>query len=372
MVAGALTLGLGAFGAAPSYGATGDPIFVFSPVPPPPPNSPSPPPTGRLNGPCGLAVDSRGNFYVSDYYHHAVDAFSPDHFYFSQSAGDPLDGPCQIALDSTDSLYLNDFHQYVAKGGTLFDSNHPTGVAVDTSNDHVYVDDRTYVSVYESSGAPVLDGGVPLQIGLGSLGDAFSLAVSQFPATAGDIYVADAAARTVKVYDPAAADKANPVQTITGPGAGFNSLREGAVAVDRVTGNVYVADNLQPLFTEQPEAVIDVFASTGSFLGRLKYKVVDALPPGLAVDNSAAVTQGRVYVTSGNTDQASVYAYAPGSQVANALPATQTLRVVSAGTGGGEITSAQAGGIDCDGDCEAQVRSGAEVTLRAAADSNSV
>ena len=96
--------------------------------------------------------------------------------------------------------------------------------------------------------------------------------------------------------------------------------------MDWGTGVVYVVDNLQPAFAEEPQATVDVFSSAGAFLGVLKYKILDALPAGLAVDNSAGATQGRVYVTSGNTDQAGVYAYAPGAQTRLRLPARGRLR----------------------------------------------
>jgi hypothetical protein len=54
-------------------------------------------------------------------------------------------------------------------------------------------------------------------------------------------------------------------------------------------------------------------STLGAYEGCLKYNVVDGEPPGLAVDNSAQAIQGRVYVTSGNTELASVYAYPPGA-----------------------------------------------------------
>ena len=43
--------------------------------------------------------------------------------------------------------------------------------------------------------------------------------------------------------------------TIAGPPGGFTSLREAAVAVDRVTGEVYVVDDLQPADTETWDAI---------------------------------------------------------------------------------------------------------------------
>ena len=350
-----------------------DPLFVFSPSQLKPP-----PPVADFEGPCGLAVDSAGDFYVSDYYHHAVDVFTSGPGYVTQLPGvDPIDGPCGLAVGPTGELYVNDFHRDVAsfspsafppvKGTTfpftppttyapaaIVDSSHPTGVAVDPVTAAVYVDDRTHVAVYDSSGAPIL------QVGAGSLEDGYGIAVSAFPATAGRLYVPDAATDTVKVYDPAL-DTADPVATIDGhaiPGGGFVSLRDSAVAVDRVSGEVYVVDDLQPEYAERPEAAIYAFDSTGAYEGRLKYNVVDAAPPGLAVDNSATATQGRVYVTSGNTEKAVVYAYPPGVASAASFPfAPSGVKIQGEAAGSspaGKVTSAGAGASSSSGGPEAQ------------------
>jgi hypothetical protein len=320
-----------------------DPLFLFTPAPKP--FQPlEPPPTGYIESPCGMAVDSDGDFYLADYFHHAVDVFDPDTKYLAQVTDvDPLDGPCGLALDSTDRLYVNDYHRDVVRFGaspafgsaTTIDPVHPTdadaptGVAVDRSTDTLYVTNRTYVSAYASSGAPVEVLGQPLHIGAGTLGDGYGLAFSK-----GRLYVPDAATKTVKVYEPSV-DTVNPVLTIDGhevPGGGFTSLHDAAIAVDDTSGNVYVADNLQPGYVEEPEAAVYVFSSTGAYLGRLKHNIVDALPPGLAVDNSPESTQGRVYVTSGNNEFASIYAYPPGAQTAKIVPASKRLGEAPKGT----------------------------------------
>jgi hypothetical protein len=288
------------------------------------------PPGGGLEGPCGIAVDAKGAFYVSDYYHDAVDAFSSGRKYLTQVSGiDPADGPCGLAVDAAGNLYVNDYHRSVLKftpaafplasgaaygPGTVIDPNHATGVAVDPATGTVYVNERTHVAAYDSSGAEVKVGGSRLEIGAG-LEDGYGLAFSQFPGTAGRLYVGDAATDTVKVYDPAL-DAIDPVAVIDGaetPTGGFVSLRDTALAVDRVTGELYVVDNLQPVGFERPEAAVYVFKADGSYEGRLSTNVIDARPPGLAVDNSSGGTQGRVYVTSGNTQGASVNIYGPGS-----------------------------------------------------------
>jgi hypothetical protein len=88
----AFALGLSA---APAQAAFDDPLYVYRPVLEPFPAPLVPPPAAEFEGPCGLAVDTVGNFYVADYYHHTVDLFGPGHAYGeSQIVGvEPLDGP---------------------------------------------------------------------------------------------------------------------------------------------------------------------------------------------------------------------------------------------------------------------------------------
>lgn len=326
-------------GSTEALAAAPNPDFVFAQIPnPSPPAMQSPRPW--LEGACGVAVDSEANFYVSSYYDGAVNVFRPAPLWMNwrPQVDQPDGGPCALAVAADGSLYVNSYHRNVEKlvpstfppnekttyaSAGVIDSSHPTGAALDGATGVVYVDARTYVAAYDSSGSPVMDGGEPLRIGEGSLGDGYGIAVSAFPGTAGRIYVPDAADGTVKVYDPTI-DSAAPVATIDGaetPRGGFVSLRDAAIAVDRATGEIYVLDNLQPEHTERPEAVVYVFWPSGNYHGRLKFNVIHGRPSGLAVDNSSRPTQGRVYVTSGNTERASVYAYPPESATDEARPA---------------------------------------------------
>jgi hypothetical protein len=315
-----------AFAATPSGAAPGDPLYIFSPVPPPPPAPPVPPPLGFFNGPCGFAVDSGGRFWLSDHYHRAVDVFNSNVAYEGQpltAVGQPnphtrtYDDPCGMDLDSAGTLYLNNYHRNVARfpapvssgtGTVLANSQNATGVAVSPATDHAFVDLRDHVNEYDSSGAFVQS------IGSASLEDGYGIAVSGFPATAGFLYLPDAASNTVKVYDPAT-DADDPIEEISGPPGGFTSLADSSVAVDDATGQVYVLDNVQPANTEEPRGRVQLFGSNGSYTGHLKYDVIDGAPSGIAVDNTGGLTQSRVYVTSGNTHRGAIYAYAPGSAV---------------------------------------------------------
>ncbi|HWO16448.1 MAG TPA: NHL repeat-containing protein [Solirubrobacterales bacterium] len=318
-------------------------------------------------------MDSDGRFYVADHYHDVVDVFNFTTAYITQlaEASPNTAGPCHLAVDSGGDLYVNNYHRGVLRytpsvyppvsvpptdygsGTPIGDAEHSTGVDVDTASGNVYVDNRDHIAVYDSTGAPLLDGGDPLQIGLGTLGDGYDVAVSAF----GRVYVPDAADNTVKVYDPAI-DADNPVDVIDGsatPAGEFVSLRDSSVAVDRGSGDVYVVDNLQPTHTEQPQGIVHVFASAGAYKGHLKYNIVHGAPTGLAVDNSATATQGRVYVTSGNTHNGGIYAYPPDAAT-NITPLPPTIPPTPLGGNllfptvsiGGPASAGS--GISCEGD----------------------
>jgi hypothetical protein len=284
-------------------------------------------------------VDSAGSLYVADYYRRSVDIFSSGQSLQAQlGTADSDDGPCGLALDPAGHLYVEDFHRSVSRYEAQPSFGPPatveavpsTGIATDAAG-NLYVDERGQIGVYDTSGTFVE------AIGAGSLADAYGMAVSQFSLTPGRLYVAEAATNTVKVFAPTVS-KSAPVATINGPSGGFASLRDAAIAVDRGTGEIYVADNRQAGLAERPEAIVDVFESDGSYKGHLKYGIVDATPPGLAVDNSTKSTQGRVYVTSGNSEGAVIYAYPPGAATnGTVLPAPQ-----ASSTSAGSAVSASA------------------------------
>jgi len=286
----------------------------------------SPPPVALVEGACGLTV-SPSLLYVSDYYHGAVKAFSlPSGGYVSQISpvGTAPEGPCGLALSPAGALYANVWHQRVLRlspSALIFDDgDESTGVAVDPATGLVYVDDRTYVAVYEPSGAPVEVAGQPLRIGVGSLADAYGAA-----AFGGRIYVPDAGSDTVKVFEPSVS-ATTPVATIA---HSFSSLVDAALAVDPTNGHLVVADNSQPGY-EHPGAALYEFESSGSFLGKLACNPVDGEPSGLAFDAS-----GHLYVTNGNSVRSNVFEYGP--YTIGAVPAPSCGAVAAAGgnpTGG--------------------------------------
>jgi hypothetical protein len=262
--------------------------------------------------------------------------------------------------------------------GPGVDSTYATGLSDDPATGTLYVDHRTFIGVYDDeSGAALLDEGAPLKIGAGSLEDGYDVEVSTYPGTLGRLYVPDAATHTIKVYDPAVS-ATTPIDEIDGsatPPGRFNSLREASIAIDRVTGEIYITDDLQPKYTELSRTLVDVFNPDGSYRGHLKYFVFNSQPVGLAVDNSEqAGTQGRVYATSGNTELATIYGYPAGAATTDPpLSHGKALKMAVAGGGDGVLRTVvapdgcglQSCGIECPPTCEFSYPAGWTVSLAA-------
>jgi DNA-binding beta-propeller fold protein YncE len=358
--------------------------------------------TGEKIGPfemfkdaCGVAVDSHGDLYVADYYQNRVVVFNSKEEFLTaitdivplDSGGvAPIDGPCDLAVDTAGNLYVNDYHRDVVRftpavyppaKGTAYgpketiDTSHPTGVAVDSTSGDVYIDERTSVAVFK---APILPADAPaLRIGAGDLQDGYGVAVSgftgtaEYPATAGYVYVADAASDSVKVYDPAG-DLINPIEAIGGEGtppAGFTSLVDTDLAIDSADGHLYLADNLQPHF-ESPEAIVYEFSSKGHYRSQIPSPKAEGEssflrhgePSGIAV-----IPSGRIYVTSGNYENAGVFVFGPAP-----FAFTQLLSVTKSGTG---TVASSPPGLRCGGACVGEFERGSRITLFATPDRGS-
>lgn len=284
-------------------------------------------PEKQVEGACGVAVvPASGTIYVADYYHRAIDAFDLSGLYQGSqvlSGGDPRtevnerDAVCGLAADADGNLYGSELHQAVLTlpGEEVVDSGPSTGVAVDGAGS-VYVDDRTYVAVYD---APVVPGAPPVEkIGLGSLGNAYGVAVDS---KGGRVYVADAADEKIKVFEPAV-KLSEPVATIDGPGESqFGSLNDAALAVDTSKGagegHLLVAENTEP-GAENPGAAIYEFDSSGTYLDRLQSRPYEVFglskigplfgePSGLSVNPET----GDLFVTTGNSSESNLFKYGP-------------------------------------------------------------
>jgi hypothetical protein len=337
---------------------------------------------------CGVAVDSAGDVYVSDYYQNRVVVFNKKLEYLTQITNvdpldtggvAPIDGPCDLAVDSTGRVYVNDYHRDVVRftpaqyppvakmtyGARLtIDEAHSTGVSVDPATDRVYVDDRTHVAVYEPSGEAVMEGAEPLLIGAGSLLDGYGVAFSAFAGTAGTVYVPDAATETIKVYEPAK-DPDQPQLEIRGEGTdqGHFDLTDTDVAVDPEDGHLYVSQNLEPHFEFTPEAVVSEFSPEGFYRGPVPRTFANGFPSFLQAGEPTglATFKGDLYVTSGNFEGAAVFIFGPPAPFDPRL-----LTVERTGTGEGSVTSLPAG-ISCGQVCKAEFNKETNVLLRATA-----
>ena len=318
-------------------------------------------PNGSFDNACGVAIDSQGNQYVSDYYHGAVDVFASAGTYVTRIASE-VEGnaACDLAAGAAGRLYVAYHHGEVRAytpslfpffsstpptyASELIDPGPATGVAIDPADGRVYVNRRTYVAVYEADGEPVeAPGGGPLRIGDGELGEAYGLAVSAYPGTAGRVYVADAGAdadagageggeglsneSVVEAFDPAI-DPDTPVATISGSAAGpFRDFTNADLAVDPTGGQLLAIDNLEPGFAS-PDGAIYEFDPAGDYLGQVDLDLVHGGPSGLTV-----APNGMTYVTSGNEQPSVVYVLGPPSAAAgfaDTPPATDTPPVVTA------------------------------------------
>jgi NHL repeat-containing protein len=144
------------------------------------------PAIGGFSSPCGLAVDqSNGDLYVADQGKNKVFIFDSTGAYKGKVADSTLSAPCGLALDSTGNLYVRnafcfcglnegkvlrfnrvgpaeyDFASvlYSPDNGTPenFEDDKPpaTDVAVNTSDDHAFVDLADRILEYDSGGSLV-------------------------------------------------------------------------------------------------------------------------------------------------------------------------------------------------------------------------
>ena len=162
---------------------------------------------------CGVAVDASGDLYVGDYGVNRVNVYT--------ASGELLTGftsehACNLAVDSVGTVYVDPFPAEDPHGvlkyspsdfpvtpateyesGEVVDTSRDYGVAVDPSNDDLYVDQRTQVVQFNQAGTQI---STFANAGPGAVSASEGLAVE---ASSGSVYVSDAgAAPTVDLFTP--------------------------------------------------------------------------------------------------------------------------------------------------------------------------
>ena len=164
-------------------------------------------PSGPFGTPDGLAVDSTGDLYVADATKNRVYRFNPaatvpaEGDYVSQISDPNLSTPGALAVDSTGTLYVANFRSFVSRfvGGAhdgYVEFGSATAIAIDPANDHLFIDNGSYVSHYRaaSEGNQFLT-----SPGQGKIADSLGVAVD----ASSNVYIADQGQGKVLVFAPA-------------------------------------------------------------------------------------------------------------------------------------------------------------------------
>lgn len=261
----------------------------------------------EMRKPMAVVADASGRFYVADPAAKCLHVFDQSEGKYQrwESVGrDTFGFPLGLALDAQDRVYVADsehrrIHVLDPEGELLrsyggAELQRPTGIAVDTERERLYVVDTPSheVKVYGLAGGELLD-----TIGAqGTQPGDFNYPSFVAVDAAGKLYVTDGLNGRVQVLSP----DGEPLRTVGrhGDGSGDFSAPKG-VAVDS-EGHLYVADaafdNIQ-VFDAEGQLLL-YFGTAGSEAGRFW------MPSGLYVDD-----QDRIYVADSYNKRVQVFQY---------------------------------------------------------------
>ena len=274
--------------------------------------------SAQFTEPCGVAVDSNGNFYVADRLNNLIRKITPSGavstlagsswgFADGQGSAAQFKNPVGVAVDSNGNVYVADTDNHRIRKitpagvvttlagdgnasfldgqGSATRFNYPQGVAVD-SGGNVYVADKNNNRIRKitSTGAVSTLAGSATSGSLDGTGTAaqfnqpFGVAVD----SSGNVYVAEWVGRKVRKIT-----SSGVVSTLAGTGGLMG------ITLDS-NGNIYVADTLNNQISKiTPSGTVSVLAGSGT-VGYLDGSVLSSQfnqPIGVAVDSG-----GNVYV----------------------------------------------------------------------------
>jgi hypothetical protein len=142
-------------------------------------------PIGDFGDVCGLAVDSNGDVYVSDFSNGGLIQKFDSSGAFLETIDVPF-SPCDLAVDTDGTLYVIQWNQSLHKvdpTGTdlgIIDGDSPRAVNIDPSTHDVYSAHQTFVRQFDSSGSLVSE------FGAGLLGNTRGVDIN---GSSGNVYV---------------------------------------------------------------------------------------------------------------------------------------------------------------------------------------
>lgn len=312
-------------------------------------------PPKAFDQPCGTAVDSAGDTYVASAAQGGagtggrIDVFNAEGEYLTQIKD--ANQPCGLAVDSVGNLYVAEYTgkntvlfepdsfppdadtEYTEPGTIVHEPDHSNGsneictgswsVAVDPSNDHLYIGMACSIIEYGSAA----EGSTVVEEGIGS-GTPDLLQVAVYGANH-DVYSSASGPDnegTVVVFDGGDGQQKCEIDGSETPEGSFGFLGGHAgIAVDQANGDVYVAD-----VGEFGREAVDQFASDCTYIGQVKHSfkemAIFLAGAGLAVDGPClnalqescdlgtytSPNEGNLYVAQGNNKATyHLYAFTP-------------------------------------------------------------
>ncbi len=278
-----------------------------------------------LDGPCGVALDPKGDIWVADTGHDRVTEFAPSGRLMTSFAGG-LEQPEGIAVDATGHVWVADTgHDRIAEfspsgreirvlgspGSGRGQLNQPVAIAISPFGD-IWVADQGNSRVEEFSAFGRYRASIPVPTPAGVTLD-----------NHGDVWVSSpsyAAGNAIYEFSPAG----KRLRSFGTTQAGFGDLGDtGGIAVGP-TGRIYVA---------QPDyGLVSVFSQAGSFYtefglqpGTGKAGEDLEFPQGLAV-----TARDQVWVADSGHNRIAEFGSAPGSgaPAAPAAPASPSIPLI--------------------------------------------